>query len=817
MKFKLSLKSNMIKRPITLNKAMIKFAASFLLIQAISTQFVFSQNDLDSAAIAAVTNSTRFKNTGIITKLELPMVPDGFKIAFIGSDNKVVIDSFKNIHEPLVDKKLNLLYRLTRISDSAVWEMPEKDVVVKGIYSSEGHNAKPFVIPALREWYGLKGRYQLTNATRIVVESTEKALKDAAILLQEDLYKTQKRKYNIVMGKPQLHDIFLSKNASKQLGREGYELEIKNVFTIKASQYPGLVFGTRTLLQLLENNKANAIQQGLCRDYPTYEVRSFMLDVGRKYFTMDFLKNYVRFMSYYKMSEFHIHLNDNGFKKYFNNNWDSTYAAFRLENTRYPTLTARDGFYTKVEYRALQKMARRYGIKIISEIDVPAHTLAFSHAVPEVGSSKYGMDHLDLYNNKTYEMVKDVLDEYIAGPDPVFIEDEVHIGTDEYDKRESEKFRYFTDYVIRHVQSRGKKVRAWGSLTHAQGITPVTVNNVKLNIWYNGYAEPVAMKKLGYPLISTPDGWLYIVPAAGYYYDYLNIKNLYEKWEPVMIGKEQFHKGDPLILGGTFAVWNDIAGNGISQKDVHHRVFPAMQTLSEKMWGGAENATDFIQFNTKRQTLKEAPGLNMLGKYPSKDSLVLHYSFDRNSTSKNKPLKNTAVSVTKGVKGEAALFNKNNSTIELPVEEIGYNYTVSFWIRGTKSTNKKNILFQSNEAFVSADKSGKGLGFEREAYPYFFDYRLPQNEWVHITITGDNISTHLFVNGKPTRELAPYNLVMPDKEPNGKEISFKKIQTLVFPLRTIGSKEGSFQGAIDELKVFNILLNQQDIERNATL
>lgn len=43
-----------------------------------------------------------------------------------------------------------------------------------------------------------------------------------------------------------------------------------------------------------------------------------------------------------------------------------------------------------------------------------------------------------------------------------------------------------------------------------------------MSAWYNGYANPKEMVKQGYKLISIPDGLLYIVPAAGYYYDYLN-------------------------------------------------------------------------------------------------------------------------------------------------------------------------------------------------------------------------------------------------------------------------------------------------------
>lgn len=52
-----------------------------------------------------------------------------------------------------------------------------------------------------------------------------------------------------------------------------------------------------------------------------------------------------------------------------------------------------------------------------------------------------------------------------------------YIGTDEYAKEESEKFRAFTDHYIRFVESFGKKVRLWGSLTHAKGTTPVKVSN----------------------------------------------------------------------------------------------------------------------------------------------------------------------------------------------------------------------------------------------------------------------------------------------------------------------------------------------------
>lgn len=62
---------------------------------------------------------------------------------------------------------------------------------------------------------------------------------------------------------------------------------------------------------------------------------------------MSYLRDYVKIMAYYKMNTLQIHLNDNGFKQYFEQDWNKTYAAFRLESDTYPGLTARDGFYTK--------------------------------------------------------------------------------------------------------------------------------------------------------------------------------------------------------------------------------------------------------------------------------------------------------------------------------------------------------------------------------------------------------------------------------------------------------------------------------------
>lgn len=108
-------------------------------------------------------------------------------------------------------------------------------------------------------------------------------------------------------------------------------MDIRSHVSLGASAPKGVFWGTRTLLQMLYN-QPEGLQKGKTADFPAYAHRGFMLDTGRKFFSMDFLESYVKILSLYKMNEFQIHLNDNGFVEFFNNDWNQTYAAFRLES-----------------------------------------------------------------------------------------------------------------------------------------------------------------------------------------------------------------------------------------------------------------------------------------------------------------------------------------------------------------------------------------------------------------------------------------------------------------------------------------------------
>lgn len=642
-------------------------------------------------------------------------------------------------------------------------------------------NPKPFVVPELKTWSGAEGQTALSG--RIVVKNAK--LKAVAAALAADYKEMFGKELTIVNGVTKGGDVVLSLKKDKALGDEGYTMNVGSAVEITAATERGAFWATRTLLQIAEQHKDGNLPKGKTTDVPEYKLRGFMIDCGRKFIPMSYLRDLAKIMAYYKMNTLQVHLNDNGFRQYFGGDWNKTQAAFRLECDTYPGLTAKDGSYSKQEFIDFQKLAEQNGVEVIPEIDAPAHSLAFTQYKNEIGSKEYGMDHLDLFNPETYKFMDGLWKEYIGGKNPVFIGKRVHIGTDEYSNAKKdvvEKFREFTDHYIKYVESFGKQAVVWGALTHANGDTKVKNKGVLMDIWYNGYADPVEMKKQGYKLVSIPDGLVYIVPAAGYYYDYLNCQYLYEHWTPAVIGNKTFEENDPMIEGGMFAVWNDHAGNGISTKDVHHRVYPALQTLAVKCWTGKETKLPYAEFDSKRAELSEAPGVNELGRLGKPGSVVL----------------------------EKATVNAGET---LNAEEIGYNYAVTFTVDGKQEANGTELFRSANAVVYLADPDQGKLGFERDGYRNLFNYRIPAGEKHTITIEGTNKMTRLLVDGAVKEELGPKTLyVMRDQDRAHYQVkgtyTYEPVvyqptdqiyyqRTLVFPLR----KAGNFKSTITNLKV----------------
>lgn len=639
-------------------------------------------------------------------------------------------------------------------------------------------NPKPFTVPEVREWKGGEGSFTPSAQTSRIVPSGAEAERIARMFGQD---------YTTITGtdlpiapgaKAGKGDISLKLKKDKKAGSEAYTIQVTPTgITVTAPTEQGLYWATRTLLQMTENSAdGTSIPVGTIKDQPDFGMRGFMIDAGRKYIPLDYLYNLVNAMSYYKMNTLHVHLNDNAFPRSYDKNWDKTPAGFRMESEKFPGLTSRDGSYTKKEWREFTKYANSKGVEIIPEFDIPAHSLAFTRYLPEIASTgSNGRDHIDITNPKATEFLEELIEEYIGGEDPVFSGPRFHIGTDEYngDSLLMEQFRGFTDHFIKYVKQFGKNPCIWGALTHAKGQTPVESEGVTMWLWYNHFANPRDMLKLGYDLVAIPDGYVYIVPKCGYYYDYLNTDLLYNNWDPTIIGNYKV-TGDTInqIKGGMFAVWNDEPGNGLTVKDIAHRVQHAIPTMASKTWN--KNVTvPYAEFIDRSSKMMEAPGTNYLARYG-----------------------------TPGVPEEILTLDVVTPGQTLPIPEIGYDYTVEFDVEGADEAKGTKLFESPNATFWLSDPVSGKLGFSREESLNTFRWNILPGEKIHVKVTGDNEGTQLYVNDKLVDDLnVLWTYFLQSKGADGKEHYSKRsvVRTLVFPLQ----QAGNFKSKITNLSVKN--------------
>lgn len=727
-------------------------------------------------------------------------ISDGYRVSVFGSDRLPVIDLEGYIRTPLVDAKVNLILLVEDLN------YPDRKLLsnnisisVSGLHKqTPGRNAEPEVIPSLREWYGDTGHYKLTQSSRIVIAPNDEAvLRKAGELTREDLLDLTGYSLEVVAGKPHAGDIYLAIDPSLSwLGDEGNVFKVDQYVSITSSSATGAFFGTRTALQIIKQHDDHTIPRGEARDYPKYEQRGLMIDVARKYFTLDFLQDYVKLLSWYKMNMFQIHLNDDVGTPFA----DGTNAAYRLESTTYPGLASSNGHYTKQEFKELQLMGMDYGVNIIPEIDTPGHSRAFTTYNPALGTDH----HLDISKPETIDFVKSLFNEYLDGDDPTFIGPDVHIGTDEYWGSDTERFRWYMDMLVKHINSKGKHPHMWGGLTQYNGTTPIS-NQATMDIWHEPYGAPQQAVDLGFDVINSQNVYMYIVPTV--YGNYLNTQFLYDEWEPVKWETTTLPLGHPRVKGGMFSMWNDASDvNGLSMDDAHIRLLPGIQVVAEKMWTGTREDKSFARFEQRTKLVGEAPNADrshsIQVNHP--DNLVMQYLFEQDFKDESgNGFDGNAVNVdiAEGKYGQGARFNGGQSYIETPIDAIGFGWTASMWIKPDRNNPNNAVLMESPVGTLKLKQGSSGkLGFTKEHYNSTFNYVVPEGKWTHILLKGDDKGVSLFVNL--------------DEYVERLEMQFPKMHTLVLPTLRIGSETHSFKGELDNVFIYNKaieLLNTENL------
>ena len=630
-------------------------------------------------------------------------------------------------------------------------------------------NVCPRVVPEIAEWRGGYGEFRFTKDTIFVADQdiwnkeSEDSLDRLLTHVDEGLAMANRASDFVVVANQaeastdkeetgelqELHggDVYLTRATEDSgLGEEGYYILIEDEHcTIFANTNTGFYYGMTTFVQLACQNEG-VIPCGEIRDYPLYAVRGFGIDVARKKVSMDTLYDILEMMSYYKMNDLEIHLNDNtilttsGMADTIEHAMQADSAfrmAARVENPYGEKLTSSDYAYTKEEFAGFVEDAKAYGVKVVPEFDTPAHSLAITKRFPEYAltTRNEAVDQIDLSNKEAVALVRSIWDELLVEENAPFAGAEIiNIGMDEY-YGDGEQFRKYMTDTAAYVKQQGKTVRLWGSLSNVSGETMPATEDLQMNLWSLEWANPTDMYRAGYDLINMQSNHLYLIPGGGY--DRLDADKVWKTWEPYRYFEDNYAEELPVyskqLLGAAYMLWNDMSDSldvGLCEYDLYERFEEALPVFAGKLWGKAR--TEELPSHWIR--LEKA------------DRLMPSYQVVMR--------------------------------VSLPGQEDP---------SGEQVLAEGEGVYADWKFYAVEPETGK-VGFTREGRTYTFDYVLPTDRTVELKVVGEPGVTSLYADDQLVGTL-------------GQGVPFEEHATFVFPLEKLGEETGSFSGELEIVRV----------------
>jgi hexosaminidase len=405
---------------------------------------------------------------------------------------------------------------------------------------------------------------------------------------------------------------------------ESYEISSDPTgIEIRAASHAGLFYGIQTLRQLLPPGATTGARGTAdevwtvpaleIRDSPRFVYRGLHLDVGRHYFTPEFIKRYIDLLASYKLNVFHWHLTED--------------QGWRLQIDRYPRLTEvgsqrgetileknfdpyvgdgipYGGFYTKDEVRDIVAYAAERFVTVIPEIEMPGHSVAALAAYPELACTEgpfevatvWGVsDEIFCPHERTFDFLEGVLTEVME----MFPSPYIHIGGDEAPKTrweesdvaqevmrregladENELQSWFIRRIERFLLEHDRRLIGWDEILEG-GLAPqATVMS------WRGVGGGIEAARQGHDVIMTPTSHMY--------FDYYQAED--PSGEPLAIGGylplEKVYAFEPVplelgtsearhVLGTQANVWTEYIK---TPEHAEYMAYPRALALAEVAW-----------------------------------------------------------------------------------------------------------------------------------------------------------------------------------------------------------------------------------------
>lgn len=427
--------------------------------------------------------------------------------------------------------------------------------------------------------------------------------------------------------------------------KEAYMIKVdKKGIAIIARQPIGLFRAAQTLrksLPIVKNADKVELPYAEILDEPRFEYRGVLLDCGRHYFTVEFIKKFLDVMALHGSNQFHWHLTED--------------QGWRFEVKAYPSLaqkgsvraetvigpgnsgiyngTPYGGYYTQEECREVVRYAAELYINVVPEIDLPGHMQSALHVFPHLGCTGgpypvrtyWGVSREVLCggNPETLTFLKTVLGELCD----VFPSKYIHIGGDECPKHRWQKCptcqakikelglkndgkhtpeNQLQSYINREVESfmkeRGRAIIGWDEILEGG------LSGESIIMSWRGTKGGIAAARQGHRVIMSPNVYSYI--------DHPQLKDLgkqprttdsyivsaskvysFEPLIPDSLTKEQ----QRLILGPQVNLWTEHVAY---PQHAFYQLLPRLGASSEVQWCNPDQK-NFDYFKKRLPRLKK--------------------------------------------------------------------------------------------------------------------------------------------------------------------------------------------------------------------
>ncbi|CAI9103269.1 OLC1v1001723C1 [Oldenlandia corymbosa var. corymbosa] len=431
---------------------------------------------------------------------------------------------------------------------------------------------------------------------------------------------------------------------------ESYSLSIptseeSTAATLTAGTVWGAMRGLETFSQLVYGNPPKIASGLFVSDAPLYPHRGLMLDTSRNYYPVHDLCRLIKALSMNKLNVFHWHITDS--------------HSFPLVVPSEPELAGKGAYgedmkYSPEDVKNVVKFGMEHGVRVLPEIDMPAHTGSWVYAYPDIVTcanmfwwpagadwpdrlaAEPGTGHLNPLSPNTYKVVKNVIHDVLS----MFPDSFYHAGADEitpncwksdpaiqaYVAKNgtlSQLLEIFVNSTLPYILSQNRTVVYWedllldGNVNVSASLLPK--ENVILQTWNNG---PINTKKIvdaGYRVIVSSSDFYYLDCGHG---DFLGNDSQYDlppgtnqgnggswcgpfkTWQIIYnydIAYGLNEQDAELVIGGEVALWSEQADSTVMDS----RIWPRTSALAESLWSGNRDETGKKRYAEATDRLNE--------------------------------------------------------------------------------------------------------------------------------------------------------------------------------------------------------------------